>query len=90
MAGGYTQQEISGESQEVARFAKPIAEEKAGKTFTVFEPVQHSTQVVAGINHKLKIKVGDDEYIHVVVYEHFSGQRTVQSVATGKTLQDTL
>jgi cystatin-A/B len=42
---------------------------KAGLTFTVFEPVAYTSQVVAGTNYKAKIKVDGGKYIHVKLFE---------------------
>ena len=38
-----------------------------GQQFAQFEPVEVSTQVVAGTNFKIKVHVGDERYVHVKV-----------------------
>ncbi|EFC50127.1 predicted protein [Naegleria gruberi] len=85
MAGGAHNQPITEESRTLAQSIKAKVEEITARTFDIFEVIAHSTQVVAGINHKLKIKVGDSEHVHVKVFESLQGQQTVQSVEQGKT-----
>ena len=43
-------------------------EEKAGRKYTTFSLEGVRTQVVAGTNYFLQIKVGFDQYIHVRVF----------------------
>lgn len=54
-------------------------EARLGKTFPKFVPVQMSTQVVAGINYHVKIDAGI-EFIHVRIYNHFSGSSELSYV----------
>ena len=72
---------------------KGLAETKAGTTFSTFEVVHYATQVVSGINYKAKVKVGDDAYAHITVWEklpHTNEQPECTNAETGKTLEDAL
>ena len=40
----------------------------ANMTFTKFNPISVISQVVAGMNYKVKIEVGNNEYVHVKIY----------------------
>mmetsp|Transcript_19428 Transcript_19428/g.60992 ORF Transcript_19428/g.60992 Transcript_19428/m.60992 type:complete len:299 (+) Transcript_19428:92-988(+) len=42
--------------------------------FTHFEPVCHRTQVVAGLNYFCKVRVKEDVYAHVTIYQPLPGQ----------------
>jgi cystatin-A/B len=44
---------------------KGTIETKLNSSFTVFEPVHYKSQVVAGTNLMVKIKVDGEKYIHV-------------------------
>ena len=48
---------------------KANAETEAGRAFELFEAVCYRTQVVAGTNYMVKVRVGGDEFIHVKIYE---------------------
>ena len=85
MAGGSVNQPITQEDINLITSLKGEVERVAARTFDLFEVVAHKTQVVAGVNHKFKVKVGDSEHIHVKVFESLQGQQTVQTVEQGKT-----
>ena len=66
MCGGFGQvkpadNEVSQHLSEI----KPHVESKMNATFTVFEPVHYKTQVVAGLNYLVKVKVDGEKYVHV-------------------------
>ena len=44
---------------------KKQVEEKRNITFTTFEAVKCTTQVVNGVMYKIKVKFDDDQYIHL-------------------------
>mmetsp|Transcript_1889 Transcript_1889/g.1597 ORF Transcript_1889/g.1597 Transcript_1889/m.1597 type:complete len:487 (+) Transcript_1889:29-1489(+) len=70
--GGWKQAD-SQEIFDVANATKEQVEEQAKKDgkdeFKIFEPVSGTKQVVAGINYKIKVKVGDDRFIEVLVFQ---------------------
>jgi len=92
--GGYSaEQEVTSDIQELAQAVKEEIQSKCNRAFPTFEVVKFMKQVVAGMNYKLKIKVGEDKYIHAVVFKglpHTSGALSVTSVEEGKTLEDAL
>jgi hypothetical protein len=46
---------------------RTLVESHAVTTYPIFEPVQYTTQVVSGTNYQVKVKVGEDKYIHFKV-----------------------
>ncbi|XP_058920411.1 cystatin-A [Kogia breviceps] len=57
------------EIQQIANKMKPVVEKKTHEIYKEFEAVEYKTQVVAGTNYWIKIRVGDDRYIHIKVFE---------------------
>jgi hypothetical protein len=57
--------QIDDHSRNAAHAVKAAAEQKTGKTFDTYEPVQYKSQVVAGTNYFVKVHVGNDEYLHL-------------------------
>jgi len=92
--GGYSEVKDSNqEIQDIAESVKQEIQSKSNRAFPTFEVVKYTTQVVAGTNYKLKIKVGEDKYIHAVVFQglpHTGGELSVSSIEEGKTLTDAL
>ena len=74
MPGGFGDSTSVAENPElppILEAIRPAVEEKLGATFTLFEGVEFSTQVVAGINYLVKVNVGDNEVVHVKVISSF-------------------
>ena len=72
---------------------KPKVEQALGTTYTQFEAVQYTTQVVAGVNYKIKVKVGDEDYVHIKVFVPLpcnSTEKQLMSQEEGKKLNDAL
>mmetsp|Transcript_117968 Transcript_117968/g.205370 ORF Transcript_117968/g.205370 Transcript_117968/m.205370 type:complete len:201 (-) Transcript_117968:182-784(-) len=62
-------------------------------TFTEFTPIMYRSQVVAGTNYFVKVRVGQDDYIHVRVFQPLPYSQTGAQVAwieIGKTIEDDL
>ena len=77
----------------IALEMKPKVEQALGATYTVFEAVSYTTQVVAGTNYKIKVKVGDGKYVHIKVHEplpHKNAPKELMSQEANKTLGDAL
>ncbi|KAG3271346.1 cystatin-A [Ictidomys tridecemlineatus] len=73
--GGLTEAKPATEEiQQIANEVKPQLEEKTNESYEQFEAVEYKTQVVAGINYYIKVRVGDDTYIHLKVFEGLRGQ----------------
>ena len=81
------------EVKELVKSVKTQIEAKANAKYNVFEAVSFTTQVVAGTNFIVKVKVGSDQYIHVKIFRPLPCNGTeleVTEVQTGKTLNDGL
>uniref|UniRef100_A0A8C3YV69 Cystatin domain-containing protein n=1 Tax=Catagonus wagneri TaxID=51154 RepID=A0A8C3YV69_9CETA len=56
--GGLTETKpATPEIQEIANTVKPQLEAKTNQTYEEFEAVEYKTQVVAGINYYIKVRV---------------------------------
>ena len=72
---------------------KPKVERTLGTTYTQFEAVQFTTQVVAGTNYKIKVKVGDGKYVHIKVHvplPNSGKEKQLMSQEADKNLNDAL
>nr|8GT7_B Chain B, Cystatin-A [Homo sapiens]8GT7_D Chain D, Cystatin-A [Homo sapiens] len=62
------------EIQEIVDKVKPQLEEKTNETYGKLEAVQYKTQVVAGTNYYIKVRAGDNKYMHLRVFKSLPGQ----------------
>ena len=72
---------------------KPKVEQALGETYSEFEAVSYTTQVVAGTNYKIKVKVGNEKYVHIKVFVPLpcnSTEKQLMSQEANKTLADKL
>ena len=94
MCGGFTNSRPADDNvKAIALEMKPKVEEALGTTYTQFEAVSFTTQVVAGTNYKIKVKVGDEKYVHIKVFVPLpcnSTEKKLMSQESGKTLNDAL
>ena len=94
ICGGYSQAQSPDEDiKSLVAQVKHEAETKLGKTFNVFEAVSYTYQVVCGMNYSVKVKVGENEYIHVTIFRAlpcYGGNVELTEVQGGKTLADAL
>ncbi|XP_006884298.1 PREDICTED: cystatin-A [Elephantulus edwardii] len=96
MPGGLTEAKpATREIQEMVEQVKPQLEEQTNETYEEFEAEEYKTQVVAGVNYFVKIRVGDNTYIHVKIFKSLPGQDRSQSLTltgfqTGKSRDDEL
>ena len=94
MCGGFGQpMDASGDVQNIANEMKQQTEQKLGATFTQFEAVKFKTQVVAGTNYLIKVKVGPEQYVHIKVWKKlpcYGGELNLSEAEGGKTLADPL
>ena len=77
----------------IALEMKPKVEQALGETYTEFEAVSFTTQVVAGTNYKIKVKVGDGKYVHIKVFVPLpcnGTEKQLTSHEANKTLADKL
>ncbi len=69
MCGGFTDvREADASIKEIANNVKDQVEKERNAKYSTFEAVKFASQVVAGINYKIKVKVGDNEYLHINVF----------------------
>ena len=47
---------------------KEKVEEQLGETFKMFDAVLYTNQIVAGTNYLIKVKVGDEKFVHIKIY----------------------
>ncbi|KFO06837.1 Cystatin-A, partial [Balearica regulorum gibbericeps] len=72
---------------------KPQFESKENRTYGIFEAIEYRTQVVAGINYFIKVRVSDDNYVHIKVFQSLPHENQGPSLVgfqTGKTRDDPL
>ena len=87
MVGGPTEEKDADEDvKKLAEEFKKQVEENRNTTFTTFEAVKFTTQVVNGVMYKIKVKVGDDQYIHLRALKnlpHKGGNVVLRTVEEG-------
>ncbi len=77
----------------LAKGMKGAAEKALGETYGEFEAVKYTTQVVNGTNYKIKVKVGDEKYVHIKVHVPLPAKNAPNELLEqekGKTLEDAL
>ncbi|XP_064629085.1 cystatin-B-like [Lineus longissimus] len=68
--GGTGEQHAAGEEEcKIVAELKGDVEKRTGKSYSTFEAVAVKTQVVAGTNYFIKVRVGDGDYIHLRVFK---------------------
>ena len=87
MVGGHSEEKDA--DDEVKQFVKDLkakVEENRNEKFATFEAVKYTSQVVAGVIYKVKVKVGDDKYLHLRVLKqlpHKGGNFVLRTVEDG-------
>ncbi len=51
-------------------------------SFTEFVPLSEQVQVVAGLNYYVRVKIGENEFIQVVIYQGLGGAAPIVSNVT--------
>lgn len=94
MCGGFGEAKPVDDSvKQVANEIKPKVEAALNSKYTVYEPVSYKTQVVAGTNFIIKVKVDGDKYIHIKVFRPLpcnGTQLELLEQSAGHTLTDQL
>ena len=94
MCGGFNNaKDADDKVKAMALELKAQTEQKLGATYTEFEAVKYKTQVVAGTNYLIKVKVGPEQYVHIKVWEKlpcYGGAKELTQAEGGKTLGDAL
>ena len=87
IVGGPTEEkEATDDVKKMVEELKASVEEKKKTKYTTFEAVKFTTQVVNGIMYRIKIKVGEDEYLHVRALKSLpvqGGKVTLRNVSEG-------
>ena len=94
MCGGFNNaKDADDKVKAMALELKAQTEQKLGAAYTEFEAVKYKTQVVAGTNYLIKVKVGPEQYVHIKVWEKlpcYGGAKELTQAEGGKTLGDAL
>ena len=87
IVGGPTEEkEATDDVKKMVEELKTSVEEKKKTKYTTFEAVKFTTQVVNGIMYRIKIKVGEDEYLHIRALKSLpvqGGKVTLRNVSEG-------
>ena len=84
--GGWGEwQDADGEIQEICNDIRNAVEEEMGRDgFSKFTAVSYMSQVVSGTNYKIKLDVGEEYYLEIFVYKHWSNELTLNTAEFGK------
>jgi cystatin-A/B len=72
---------------------KGSIEEHLNKKFDAWEPISYKSQVVAGTNYLVKIKISDTEYVHAKIFKALpcnGGDVSLTSATAGYSEGDSL
>ena len=95
MCGGFTPaaNPATPEIQAMVNGLKSNVEGSMGKTTEEYVAICYKTQVVAGLNYKVKVKIDGEAYIHVKIFEplpHTGQFPSVSGVEQGMTADSPL
>ena len=69
MAGYYNEvNEVNEEIKILANDMKEKVENILGETLQIYKPIMFTNKIIDGINYNIKIKVGDDNYMHLKIH----------------------
>ena len=86
VGGPSEEKEANDEVKKMVEELKASVEEKKNTKYTTFEAVKFTTQVVNGVMYRIKVKVGENEYIHIKALKNLpaqGGKVVLRSVADG-------
>ena len=86
VGGPSEEKEANDEVKKMVEELKASVEEKKNTKYTTFEAVKFTTQVVNGVMYRIKVKVGDNEYIHIKALKNLpaqGGKVVLRNVADG-------
>ena len=86
LGGPSEEKEANDEVKKMVEKLKASVEEKKNTKYTTFEAVKFTTQVVNGVMYRIKVKVGENEYIHIKVLKNLpaqGGKVVLRNVADG-------
>ena len=74
VGGPSEEKEANDEVKKMVEELKASVEEKKNTKYTTFEAVKFTTQVVNGVMYRIKVKVGENEYIHIKALKNLPAQ----------------
>ncbi len=86
VGGPSEEKEANDEVKKMTEELKASVEEKKNAKYTTFEAVKFTTQVVNGVMYRIKVKVGENEYIHIKALKNLpaqGGKVVLRNVADG-------
>ena len=86
-------QDADNDVKDIATGMKERVEQALGETYTEFEAVKYTKQIVNGTNYNIKVKVGANKYIHMKVHVPLPNKNSPNQLmeqSKGKTLADPL
>ncbi|XP_072182668.1 cystatin-A [Excalfactoria chinensis] len=94
MTGGFSDPKpATPEVQHLADQVKAQLESRENKTYSTFKAIIYRLQVVAGTNYLIKIQNGNNDYIHLKIFQALPHENQVPILTgyqTGKTRDDPL
>lgn len=52
---------------------RELVEAHSGESYSMFEVIHYTTQLVSGTNYQAKVRVGEEEYIDFKIYQPLPG-----------------
>ncbi|XP_067263583.1 lipocalin-like isoform X1 [Chanodichthys erythropterus] len=94
IAGGWSPvTPVTPEVMNICLKVKSDIEANSGTNFAVYIPLSFASQIVAGVNYVVKVKVGEDKCVHAMIFQElpcYGGDVTVNRVQYPKSLNDPL
>ncbi len=94
MLGGHSEaHDATPEVQALVKKLKRQIESRKNKVYTTFQLEKYTTQVVNGLNYKLKVKVNEpNDYVHITAHQPPSAdaEPEFQHIEENKKLEDEL
>ena len=93
LGGPGAMQDADNDVKDIATGMKERVEKALGETYTEFEAVKYTKQIVNGTNYNIKVKVGGEKYIHIKVHvplANVNKPKELLESEKGKTLADPL
>ncbi|XP_034056373.1 cystatin-B-like [Gymnodraco acuticeps] len=92
--GGWTgTQEATEDTQKICEAVKDQVEKQTKQKYVVYKAVKYRAQLVAGQNLTIKVFAGEEDYIHLSVFQQLpcnGGKVELHNVEVGKTKDDPL
>ena len=73
--------EVDAEIEPYFRGLEDLVEAKMDAEYEMFEPLEYSTQVVAGMKYNVLVEVADDQEIEIQVFKGLNGVSEITSVS---------